>query len=56
MDFFDDGWIVFVLILILLMVGGPIAAFIALARTSTLMREIEVLRKDLRGLAQVAPR
>ncbi len=56
MDFFDDGWVILVLLLVLLIVGGPIAAFIALARTSRLEREIESLRADVRGLSQLAPR
>jgi uncharacterized membrane protein len=55
MGFFDEGWVVLVLILVLLVVGGPIAAFIALARTATLTREIESLRAVLRALAQVTP-
>ncbi|MDF3073391.1 MAG: conserved rane protein of unknown function, partial [Alphaproteobacteria bacterium] len=54
MDFFDEGWVVLVLILVLLVVGGPIAAFIALARTSTLTREIEALRADLRRMMHPA--
>lgn len=53
---FEEGWVVLVLILVLLVVGGPIAAFVALARTATLTREIESLRADLRGLSQLVGR
>ncbi|MGE0151483.1 MAG: DUF2339 domain-containing protein [Reyranellaceae bacterium] len=53
---FDDGWVVLVLILVLLVVGGPIMAFVALLRMSDLTREIESLRADLRGLSQLVGR
>lgn len=53
---FDDGWVLFVVLLVLLLVGGPVAAVVALVRLASLQRQVEALRADLRGLTQLIGR